>query len=47
MAAGAGESLSRWMRIDLTSNVRALGVPLTHVTATAVGRSEAVLARTG
>ncbi len=31
--------VSRWMRLDLPSKVRALGVPMTHVTST-VGRHE-------
>jgi hypothetical protein len=38
--------LSRWMRVDLPSKVRALGVPLTHVTSTAARQSEGFSART-
>jgi hypothetical protein len=37
--------VSRWMRLDLPSKVRALGVPLTHVTSTAAREPESVLAR--
>ncbi len=37
--------LSRWMRIDLPSKVRALGLPLLHVSASDAADSEVELAR--
>lgn len=37
--------VSRWMRLDLPSKVRALGVPVTHVTSTAVSQADGALAQ--
>jgi hypothetical protein len=37
--------VSRWMRLDLPSKVRALGVPVTHVTSTAAAQPTGALAR--
>ncbi len=37
--------LSRWMRLDLPSKVRALGVPVTHVTSTVAAPPVRTLAR--
>ncbi len=39
--------LSRWMHIDLPSKVRALGVPMTHVSATSAEQPERPLAHVG
>lgn len=36
--------LSRWLRIDLPSKVRALGIPVLHVTSTEAGDIDPVLA---
>jgi hypothetical protein len=36
--------LSRWMRIDLPSKVRALGVPVSHVTSTTLEQADGALA---
>ncbi len=37
--------VSRWMRLDLPSKVRALGVPVTHVTSTVTAQPGGALAR--
>ena len=36
--------ISRWMRVDLPSKVRALGVPVLHVTTSEASQPDAVLA---
>jgi hypothetical protein len=36
--------ISRWMRIDLPSKIRALGVPVLHVSTSGVGETERELA---